>query len=1132
MQNILNYLRTHMKADDFKESSLLTYNSPIEEALKMVFFAASETEPLVIVKSNAYQANQMADLLRPYFEENEIVVYIPEESMRAEAIVASFENRADRINALYQILYHQPKVIVTTAYGLMRHLPQVNLFKNNCLSIKVGDILDKEELISHLVKSGYEHMLRAESPLTFASRGAIVDVFSVNYSNPLRIEFFDDEIDSIRFFDVNSQKTIETINECMLVAASDVIFSAQDIETLKALMSEHEDSAKMALDFEFIEKHQFNGNLYYYYAFIEHQAHLLDYLNDYTLYLSDRDVIDEHVKMFRNETFAYLKEMTEEEHLPLRFYVFKDITDVLKNVSYFKGEPFKEVFPIIEAVDLPNGSLKTVMNAIFKFESRYTLLCLSDNEMSEVVEFCVANDLFYSLYLEEDDELKPGLNLSISTINEGFEIKELDLVVYTSKELFQNKKVVGNYARKYEEATKLNSYDELKRGDYVVHNQYGIGQYVGIEKREVNGIKLDYLKILYRGNDELLVPLNQFSLVRKYVSKDGIVPKLHKLGSKDWAKTKAKVEASVDDLAERLVDLYSARNEQIGYKYSEDNDVQRSFEREFSYELTADQARAIGEVQDDMQSEKPMDRLLCGDVGFGKTEVAIRASMKAVLNGKQVAYLCPTTVLSMQHLKTYKKRFANYPVSIAILNRYVTPKEQKETLERIKDGKVDIVIGTHRILSKDVKFKDLGLLIIDEEQRFGVEHKEKIKEMKQSVDVLSLSATPIPRTLQMSLVGLRGLSTLDTPPHNRYPVQTYVVEKNLGLIKEVMERELSRGGQVFYLHNNVDEIYIFAAKVSKMFKDARVSVAQGKMNREELEDVMKEFYEGRADILICTTIIETGIDIPNANTIIIEDAHKFGLAQLYQIKGRVGRSDRVAYAYLMVPPKRELSELGTKRLNSIKEFTALGSGYKIAMRDLSIRGAGDMLGPQQSGFIDNVGLDLYLSLLGTAIKRKRGEEVVEEVQTTKPIVPIESYIPEEFTGNDYEKLALYHRLDQIKDKTELLSYYAEIKDEFGRLPKEVEALFEKKRLELLMDNQYIESIKVINKQMVVTLDKEFSSTMDGMKLFEYCAKLTRDLKIRYIKERIEFSIQNQKEQIKKLIQLLDHLDELVKDENR
>ena len=1131
MQNILNYLKKNMQADDFNESSLLTYNSPIEEALKMVFLAEKAKEPLIIVKANAYQANQMAELLRPYFDENELVVFVPEESMRAEAIVASYENRADRINALNQIINGQPKVVVTTAYGLMRHLPAVSLFKNGCLKLKIGDIVDKDELIEHLVKYGYERMLRAETPLTFASRGAIIDVFSVNYPNPIRIEFFDDEIDSIRFFDVNTQKTLTTIKECDLIAASDVLFDESDIKIIEKLASENPDSAKLGIDLEFVQQHQFNGGLYYYYAFLDQQTHLLDYFNGYRLYISDREVMNEHVKLLRDETFAYLREMSEEEHLPLRFYVFKDISDVLKNIHYFKGEPFKEVFPIIEAVDLPNGSLKTVMNTIFKFEHQYMLLCLNENEMTEVIEYCVANDIVYHLYLDDDEDLNRGLNISLSTINEGFEIKELDLIVYTSRELFQNKKVNTRYARKYEEATKLNSYDELKRGDYVVHNQYGIGQYAGIEKREVNGIKLDYLKILYRGNDELLVPLSQFSLVRKYVSKDGIVPKLHKLGSKEWVKTKAKVEASVDDLAERLVNLYSVRNSTIGFKYSEDNDIQRAFEKEFSYELTDDQVTAVAEVKEDMESSKPMDRLLCGDVGFGKTEVAIRASMKAVLDNKQVAYLCPTTVLSMQHLKTYQQRFKNYPVKIAILNRYVTPKEQKETLQAIKDGNVDIVIGTHRLLSKDVKFKDLGLLIIDEEQRFGVEHKEKIKEMKQSVDVLSLSATPIPRTLQMSLVGLRGLSTLDTPPNNRYPVQTYVVEKNLGLIKEVMERELSRGGQVFYLHNNVDEIYIFAAKIAKMFKDARVLVAHGKMNREELEDVMKEFYEGRADILICTTIIETGIDIPNANTIIIEDAHKFGLSQLYQIKGRVGRSDRVAYAYLMVPPKRELSEIGTKRLNSIKEFTALGSGYKIAMRDLSIRGAGDMLGAKQSGFIDNVGLDLYLSMLENAIKRKRGETIEETPEVKKPMVPIESYIPSEFTGNDYEKLTLYHRLDKIKDKGELLTYYAEVQDEFGRLPKEVEAIFEKKRLELLMDMQYIDSIKVINKQMVVTLNKTFSSHIDGVKLFEYCAKLTRDLKIRYIKERIEFSIQNQKEQIKKLIQLLDHLDEMVRDEN-
>ena len=532
-----------------------------------------------------------------------------------------------------------------------------------------------------------------------------------------------------------------------------------------------------------------------------------------------------------------------------------------------------------------------------------------------------------------------------------------------------------------------------------------------------------------------------------------------------------------------------------------------------------------------MESSKPMDRLLCGDVGFGKTEVAIRASMKAVLDHKQVAYLCPTTILSMQHYKTFKDRFRNYPVKIAIMNRYVSKAEQKEIIKDLYEHKIDILIGTHRILSKDIRFKDLGLLIVDEEQRFGVEHKERIKELKTSIDVLSLSATPIPRTLQMSLVGLRGLSTLNSAPRNRYPVETYVVEKNEGLIVEVIERELSRGGQVFYLYNNVDHIYALARKIGMLVEGSKVLVAHGKMSSEELEDVMKDFYENKANILICTTIIETGIDIPNANTIIIDNAQNFGLSQLYQIKGRVGRSDKIAYAYLMVPPKKQLSETGTKRLNSIKEFTSLGSGYKIAMRDLSIRGAGDMLGSKQSGFIDNVGLDLYLSMLEKAIKAKKGEVVKDEENVTKPFIPLDSYIPESFTNNDYDKLNLYHRLDKIDNKTDLLEYYLEVKDEFGKLPKEIESLFDKKQIELLMELKYVESIRIQGSMIVAILTKTFSDTVDGMKLFEYCANLSKDIKIRYIKNKLEFSIQNRREGIKKILVLLDHLDELT-NENR
>ena len=639
------------------------------------------------------------------------------------------------------------------------------------------------------------------------------------------------------------------------------------------------------------------------------------------------------------------------------------------------------------------------------------------------------------------------------------------------------------------------------------------------------------MTIEYAKGDKLHIPAEQINMLCRYRGSGQIKPKLSRMGGADWENTKTRVKKEVETIAYDLLRLYARRKMQEGFEFAEDSPLQVEMEEAFEYIETPDQLKSIKDVKADMESSSPMDRLICGDVGFGKTEVAIRASMKAVLDHKQVAYLCPTTILSMQHYKTFKDRFRNYPVKIAIMNRYVSKAEQKEIIKDLFEHKIDILIGTHRILSKDIRFKDLGLLIVDEEQRFGVEHKERIKELKTSIDVLSLSATPIPRTLQMSLVGLRGLSTLNSAPRNRYPVETYVVEKNEGLIVEVIERELSRGGQVFYLYNNVDHIYALARKIGMLVEGSKVLVAHGKMSSEELEDVMKDFYENKANILICTTIIETGIDIPNANTIIIDNAQNFGLSQLYQIKGRVGRSDKIAYAYLMVPPKKQLSETGTKRLNSIKEFTSLGSGYKIAMRDLSIRGAGDMLGSKQSGFIDNVGLYLYLSMLEKAIKAKKGEVVKDEENVTKPFIPLDSYIPESFTSNDYDKLNLYHRLDKIDNKTDLLEYYLEVKDEFGKLPKEIESLFDKKQIELLMELKYVESIRIQGNMIVAILTKTFSDTVDGMKLFEYCANLSKDIKIRYIKNKLEFSIQNRREGIKKILVLLDHLDELT-NENR
>ncbi len=1121
--NILNDIEPILND---KNHSFLSYNSLVEEALKISIRAKNSNKPIIVIKENNFLANKMKEFLSSYFDENEIVTYLPEESLRAEEIASSYENRAARLNALYNILTNRNiKIIIISPYGFIRHLPKKSTLLSKILKIKKDDIVDKQELIKTLISFGYEKTAHVETPMSFATRGYIIDIFSINYDKPIRIEFFDDVVDSIRYFDNNSQRTLEIIDEVDICFAKDVFFSKEQKDYLKENIEIL--SGEMEVEMEYIQNDNYHQSQYFYYAYFENN-HLCDYLNDYDLYVSDIEKIHSHLKLLTDETVKYIQEMHEEKRLPLKFYVYSDFDSELEKEKYIKGEPFKEQSNINE-IDLPYGTIDYVLNILNASPTKYKLIVLDNKLTQEVIDSLIKNNIKYSVY---SSELHEGINIGLGNLYGGFEIPKLDLAIYSKKELFKKRNHSGRFANKYIESRTINSYEELNKGDYVVHDQYGIGQFVDIETKVVNGIECDYLKIIYKGNDELLVPLSQFSLVRKYVSKEGAIPRLHKLGSKEWAETKRRVEESVNNIAERLINLYSVRDTEIGFAYSKDGEMQKEFEDNFEYELTKDQEKAIEEVKYDMEASKPMDRLLCGDVGFGKTEVALRAAFKAINDNKQVAYLCPTTVLSFQHYDTFKKRFEKFPAKVELLNRYISDKEQKRIIQELADGKIDVLIGTHRILSKDVKYHDLGLLIIDEEQRFGVEHKEKIKEFKNSVDVLSLSATPIPRTLQMSLIGVRGLSTLDTPPMNRYPVQTYVVHKNENLVEEVILRELERDGQVFYLYNNVDLIHTVAHKLQSKIPYAKIGVAHGKMSKEEIEDVMYKFYTNEINVLICTTIIETGLDIPNANTIIVDNAQNFGLSQLYQIKGRVGRSDRIAYAYLMVPEKKQLNEESLKRLEAIKEFTSLGSGYKIAMRDLTIRGAGDLLGDKQSGFIDNVGLDLYLAMLNNAIKRQKGEIVEQENPKPTINIPISSYIPKSFSNNDYDKLSLYHELDKIKNSKELLEFYLKITDEYGRLPKEVKSLFDKKKVELLCNLNHIE--KVVNKNGIfrIVLSKNYSDNIDGIKLFEYCNNISKDINISYKDSKLIIDINNQKESINKMLLLVDNLDKLQKDENR
>ena len=1105
-----------------QNSGTLPFVSLIEEALVIATSYQKKPRPMIVIKNNLYQAQRLYERMISFLNEDECALFGADESLRVEAIASSPEMRANKVETLASLLKNTNQVVITCPSGLLRHLPSPELFKEGCFTLKVGNIQDPEELKRKLIKIGYYQSSHIDQPLTFASRGGVIDIFSINHTQPVRIEFFDDEIESIRFFDVTTQQTIVPIQEIDIVPASDLLFSEEDSDEIQNgvsnLLNKLDDvmlSSSIENDLELIKQNICESRLYPYTAFLKHNYSLCDYLDHPILIYSDPELIEESTKHLITETTAYLQEMVQEKKLLPKFTVFHEYDSVGKNCKKVVEDPIHNQLVDIEELHLPNESLNLKLRLLKEYKQ--VVIAIHEKELERIKQTCHEEKIKYHL-IQENDSIQNGFNICIDSFTQGFIYH--DFVVVSESELFEIHRHTGRYENKFKNAEVIHNYDELEKGDYVVHAQHGVGQYLGIETREIQGAIRDFLRIIYRGNAELLVPLEQFRLVRKFVSREGVVPKLNKLGSDEWEKTKKRLEENVNNIAERLVNLYSEREQHIGHAYASDSELQKEFENEFPYELTRDQAKAVADVKKDMESDKPMDRLVCGDVGFGKTEIAIRASFKAASENKQVAVLCPTTILAEQHFHTFEKRFKNYPFTIRVLDRFVTPQNVKNTLNELKEGKVDILIGTHRILSKDVIFKDLGLLVVDEEQRFGVEHKERIKEMKTGIDVLTLSATPIPRTLQMSLIGIRQLSQLETPPDNRYNVQTYVVEKSRSLVVDAIEKELSRDGQVFYLYNNIDKIYNIARTLQHDIKDAKIGIVHGKMNREDVENVMLQFTNKEINILVCTTIIENGIDIPNANTILIDNAQDFGLSQIYQIKGRVGRSNRVAYAYLLVPPRKQLNETASKRLQAVKEFARLGSGYKIALRDLTIRGAGDILGPNQSGFIDTVGIDMYMEMLEEAINKKKGIQKEEKQVIKRANINSTSYIPQKFAPDDFDKLSMYQEIDRITSEEELSTYQNKVKDEYGKLPNEVDMLFTKRKLDILLNEKDVDSYKEINNTYEITFSKDFSDHVDGVKLFEIFSKLSKDISLRYKNQKITASIPKTKNGLKLVIEVI------------
>ncbi len=1096
-----NHLLRDIKA---KNTPVLTTGVIDVEQIHLVGGVKTHLErPALIITYSELRAKEIAEDMR-FFDKN-AMVYPSKDIIFYSADVHSKDIIKNRFLVLDALLKGEKPTVILSVEALFDRLVKKEVFQSFKLGIRPGDIIQMDTLVEKLVFMGYEKTEQVEGPGQFALRGGIIDIFSGVEENPVRIEFWDDEVDSIRVIDPYSQRSIENAQEAYIFPMRELVYGKDRIaDTVKRLEKEYiktlQTFEKKGMEEELQklkehigedidrlkEENTFSavGNFMLY--FYENTVTLLDYLpGDYILYFDEPQRIGKHAENVHYEFQESIKgRILKGYMLPSQAEMTFSYHEILKG-----AEGFERVLLSTIAQNIPDFTLKDIVSFSVKstaaFQQRMDLFCeeliFLKKEGYRIIILAgvqtrcerLVKDLFErgieSAYAPDLDmaECQPGnIIVSRGKLSRGFEYQKIKLAVFSEKELF-GEGVKKQRSHKKKKGAAIQSFTDLKVGDYVVHDNHGIGVFQGLEKIIVDGVNKDYIKIGYADGGNLFVPVNQMDMIQKYIGSDASSPKLNKLGGQDWARAKSKVRAAVADLAEDLVKLYAKRQAAKGFLYSRDNLWQREFEETFPYEETDDQLTAIEDVKRDMESSRVMDRLICGDVGYGKTEVAIRAAFKAVQDGKQVAYLVPTTILAQQHYNTFSERMADYPIRVDLLSRFRTPKQQKETIAALEKGFVDIVIGTHRILSKDIKFKDLGMVIIDEEQRFGVSHKEKLKTMRENVDVLTLTATPIPRTLHMSLSGIRDMSILEEPPLERHPVQTYVMENDPEFIKDAIHRELSRGGQVYYLHNRVTNISETAMRLQNLVPEANVAYAHGQMTERELESIMKDFIEGEIDVLVCTTIIETGLDIPNVNTIIIQDADRMGLSQLYQLRGRVGRSNRIAYAYLMYHKDKVLQEVAEKRLQTIKEFTEFGSGFKIAMRDLEIRGAGNLLGAEQHGHMEAVGYDMYCKLLDEAVKTLKGEVTAPEFETNIDL-NINAYIPSFYIKNEEQKLEIYKKIAQITNENDYFDVQEEIEDRFGNLPKSVNMLLEIVLLKAEAHAMGVLSIAQKQKNVVIT----------------------------------------------------------------
>jgi len=1067
--------------------------------------------PLLVITPGDGEAVALADEIAGFLPGVPVRQFPVWHLLPHHVLAQSKEVMAQRLQVLEGLSRGERMLVIAPVETLLRRLIPPGEFTAPVLRLATGQQVSVEELLPGLMKLGYERVDLVEERGQFAMRGGILDIFPMTAHRPARLEFFDDEVDSIRRFNTLTQRSEEKIEELVIYPARELVITGETTWQNARQALEHEyrvqlrklnrsgdTGAARQLEEQVGEALEgmggyFNGIEHYLPFFYNETITLLDYLPAGSLVFVDDPVrVEDVARVVQREREEINKELLAKGRLlPLQFLSYANwdhIQDSLstrqvvygsllprraqpvryQNMINFSGKPLPSFLGNIEMLA---GEIRQWSN------SGYTVVILVSGQqqaqqlISSLLEYKV--DAFYAGSLE--GHVRPGnVVITSGNLEEGFELPSCRLVMITETGIYGRRK---KPRRERKQVERLTPFVDLKVGDYVVHVNYGIGRYLGVVPLTIAGIRKEYLLVKYAGEDKLYVPVDQAGLVQKYLGSEGEAPRLSRLGGGEWARVKNRVRESVREMARELLALYAARETVQGHAFGPDTVWQKEFEEAFPYEETPDQIRAVEEVKADMERRRPMDRLLCGDVGYGKTEVALRAAFKAVMEGKQVAVLVPTTILAQQHFNTFRERFTRYPVNVEVLSRFRSAREQRQVIQGLERGTVDIVIGTHRLVQEDIRFKDLGLLVIDEEQRFGVAHKERLKFMRKNVDVLTLSATPIPRTLHMSLAGLRDTSLLETPPKDRYPVQTYVLEEDPVLFREAIRREMSRGGQVFFVYNRVVDMERVAQWLQELVPEARIAVAHGQMKEDDLEQVMLDFLDYKFDVLVCTTIIENGLDIPNVNTLLVKEADMMGLAQLYQLKGRVGRSNRLAYAYFTFRKDKVLGEAAEKRLAAIREFTELGSGFKIAMRDLEIRGAGNILGAEQHGHIAAVGFDLYCRLLEEAVREARGEEVPQAPETTIEL-PVEAYIPDSYIPDINQKVEIYKRIAGLAALPDLSDLEYELADRFGDLPETVQNLLAVAKVRVLAGQLKVKKISLLPGQFRLVFSQDHPLTGD------------------------------------------------------